>query len=231
MAEVSLGDLERRLGHVFAEPALLERAISHASASATDNERLEFLGDAVLGLIVSDLLEAAWPDADEGLLSRRRASLINEDCLARKAGQLELASVLRLGRGEEKTGGRKKPSILAGAFEAVLGALFRDGGIEAARRMVELCFKDDLQMPIESEVGDFKSRLQEWTQGRFRAAPVYELVEAEGPPHARCFTAEVRLQGEALGRGEGGSRKQAEQEAARAAMFALESGVLPGGLA
>ncbi len=221
MSDRERDDLCQRLEYSFADPMMLELALTHASGGTLDNQRLEFLGDAVLGLVVSDMLEAAWPRADEGLLSRRRAALVNAESLACKAEALDLASALRLGRGEEKTGGRRKASILAGVFEAVLGAIYRDGGLEPVRRLLARCFAEEMKFPIDVEVGEYKTRLQELTQRLHRQAPAYELVEVDGPAHARRFTAEVRLGGETLGRGGGSTRKTAEREAAREALARL----------
>ncbi len=221
MSERARDDLRRRLEYEFADPLLLELALTHASGGTLDNQRLEFLGDAVLGLVVSDMLEAAWPEADEGLLSRRRAALVNAESLARKAETLDLADALRLGRGEEKTGGRRKDSILAGVFEAVLGAMYRDGGLDPVRRLLARCFAEEMQLPIDVEVGEYKTRLQELTQRLHRQAPAYELVEIDGPAHARHVTAEVRLGDATLGRGGGPTRKTAEREAAREALVRL----------
>lgn len=218
--------LEERLGHRFARRAVLRRALRHRSSEprvGEQNERLEFLGDAVVQLAVSDLLFRRWPDADEGALSRRRAALVNARVLAEKARALGVGRALRLGRGEEKTGGREKDSILAGAFEALLGAVFLDGGFAAAHGVGRRLFERDVEEPIAGEQGDFKTRLQELAQERLRAAPVYELVCASGPDHAKEFEVRVSLAGEPLGVGTGPSKKRAEQAAARVALERLSA--------
>ncbi len=221
--------VETAVGYRFAHPALLRAALTHCSATARQsehNETLEFLGDAVVGLVVSDLLFEAWPEADEGQLSRRRAALVNAQALARRARVLELGSCLALGRGEEKTGGREKTSILAGAFEAVVGAVYRDGGFGAARDFVVRAFAGEIARPLDEasdhELGDYKTRLQERTQRDFRRAPVYALLAVTGPDHARAFESRVTLEGRVLGTGRGTSKKTAEQAAAREALARLD---------
>lgn len=221
--------LEEKLGYVFADEAPLRTALTHCSATARKgehNETLEFLGDAVVGLVVSDLLFAAWPDADEGRLSRRRAGLVNAQSLAARAEALEIGDCLLLGRGEEKTGGRRKTSILAGAFEAVIGAVYRDGGYAAAQRVVSRAFEDDIGRPLDEasddDLGDYKTRLQERTQREHRRPPEYTLLRATGPDHAKAFESRVELNGRVLGTGSGGSKKHAEQAAARAALALLD---------
>ncbi|HZR80556.1 MAG TPA: ribonuclease III [Candidatus Binatia bacterium] len=216
--------LEERLGYGFGDRALLRTALTHRSHTAgagEQNETLEFLGDAVIGLVVSDLLVRRWPLANEGQLSRRRAALVNADSLAAKASGLGLGPVILLGRGEEKTGGRAKRSILAGAFEAVLGAVFLDGGFDAARRAIELVFREDVAVQPGAKAGEYKTRLQELTQRLFRQTPEYTLRSVSGPDHARDFLSEVRIQGRLLGTGSGHSKKVAEQAAAREALQAL----------
>lgn len=214
--------LERGLGYRFARPEYLERALLHRSAGArANNEILEFLGDAVLDLAVSDLLMRRYPDAREGALSKMRAGLVNAKTLAGKAATLELGRWLRLGKGEEKSGGRAKESILAGAYEAVLGAVYLDGGFEAARGAVERHFAADVTAPIEPGLGDYKTRLQEQTQRMLRTNPVYTVVAEEGPDHAKRFVSEISIAGRWYGRGVGGTKKAAEQAAAMAALERL----------
>jgi ribonuclease-3 len=217
-----------RLGYVFRDPGLLRTALTHRSHTALggeQNETLEFLGDAVIGLVVSELLVRQWLQANEGQLSRRRAALVNAESLATKAAALDLGPAIRLGRGEEKTGGREKRSILAGAFEAVLGAVFLDGGFPAAREVVARLFASDVVVRPESEGSEYKTRLQELTQRLYRAAPEYALLGVSGPDHARDFASEVRVLGRLLGTGSGPSKKVAEQAAAREALAALASEV------
>ena len=229
MSDDELQALEARLGHVFADPSRVRLALTHRSSVAKQsehNETLEFLGDSVLGLAISELLLRAWPDANEGQLSKRRAALVNEASLAAKAEQLDLGPLIQLGRGEEKTGGRQKRSILADAYEAVLGAVFLDAGFEAAQAVVARDFAVDVTLPPVDDT-EAKTRLQELTQRLFRAAPEYTLLRATGPDHAKDFETHVAIAGRVLGQGRGGSKKVAEQAAAREALAALE-GLAPG---
>jgi len=217
--------LRRRLGYYFKDPALLRRAITHVSHDrhkrGDHNEVLEFLGDAVLDLAVSDLLMQHNPDKTEGDLSRMRAALVNSAVLAEKAVELNLGALLRLGKGEELSDGRSKPSILAGAFEAILGAVYRDGGYEAARGVVERFF---LQEVTAKQLGqqDYKTRLQEISQMLFHAPPSYRIVAEAGPDHEKMFVTEITVGGQVLGRGEGRSKKISEQEAAKLALLELQ---------
>ncbi len=229
MTDEQLQALEQRLGHEFADPSRVRLALTHRSSVAKQsehNETLEFLGDSVLGLAISELLLRAWPDANEGQLSKRRAALVNEASLAAKAETLELGPLIQLGRGEEKTGGRQKRSILADAYEAVLGAVFLDAGFEAAQAVVARDFAVDVTLPPVDDT-EAKTRLQELTQRLFRAAPEYTLLRATGPDHAKDFETHVAIAGRVLGQGRGGSKKVAEQAAAREALAALE-GFAPG---
>jgi ribonuclease-3 len=217
--------LEDRIGHAFGKPHLLALALVHRSALARagqNNEKLEFLGDAVLDLAISDLLMSRFPTADEGELSKRRAALVNARVLAAKAAALNLGAELRLGKGEEKSGGRKKVSILAAAFEAVIGAVYLDGGFGAAREVVSHHFREDLARPGGESPIDHKSRLQEITQQLFRETPSYALVQASGPDHDRAFVVEISIAGRLSGRGEGKSKKEAEQQAALEALAEIE---------
>jgi ribonuclease III len=221
----ALEELERRLGYAFRARKLLETALTHRSAVARcggNNEKLEFLGDAVLDLAISELLMERFPEATEGDLSKVRAALVNATMLAAKATDLDLGAWLRLGRGEERSGGRRKGSILASACEAVFGAVFLDGGFEAARGVVARLFAAELERPLRSHLTDHKTRLQEVTQRRFRETPVYQLVQASGPDHDKAFVAEIRIGGRLYGRGEGKSKKAAEQRAALEALETLE---------
>jgi ribonuclease-3 len=215
--------VERALGHHFVRPDRVLEAITHRSYSATgsDNETLEFLGDAVRSLAVSDLLMRAHPDADEGTLSKMRAALVNARVLAEKARALALGQWLRIGKGEERSGGRDKESILACAYEALLGAVYADAGYEAARRVVDAHFAGDVAGDVTEQLRDHKTRLQELTQRLYREAPLYTLVEESGPDHAKRFVTELRIAGRVYGRGVGHSKKAAEQEAAREALRAL----------
>ena len=216
------------MGHAFARPELLEQALTHASLAneAGDrdagNERLEFLGDAVLGLVVAERLMAERPDADEGELTHARAAAVNRSALAGRARALHLEDGVRLGRGARRQGGRTRDSVLANALEAVIGALYLDGGLEVARSFIgrEL---ETLLHPSARRARDAKSSLQELLQAQGREPPHYATVSAEGPPHARQFAVEVRAGGTLIGVGSGASKRAAEQAAASAALAALSA--------
>jgi ribonuclease III len=215
--------LEKALGYSFTRPELLETALTHPSAAVGSDahyERLEFLGDAVLDLAIADLLMRKFPSAKEGPLSKQRASIVNARTLAIKAQSIQLGDALRLGKGEEKSGGRDKTSILAAAFEAVVGAIYTDAGLAPAQSVVERLFSDDIGGPAAER--DYKTELQETAYRHFRAQPVYELVAAAGPDHAKRFTTRIRVGGRELGIGEGASKKQSEQAAARLALGVIE---------
>ena len=216
--------LEHALGYRFRDPALLTRCLTHVSCGGgmdAHNESLEFLGDAVLGLVVSDLLMRRFPERSEGDLSRMRASLVNRRVLADKARLLRIGEVLRVGKGEERTGGRHKESILAASFEALLGGIYWEAGYEAVRPVVESHFVGDLE---HGGLGldDYKTRLQEVSQRLYRVPPTYRLVRESGPSHDRYFETEIRVGGHLVGQGEGRSKKQSEQEAARRALEMLQ---------
>lgn len=217
--------LQKELGYAFSDGDILLRALTHVSYARGNagghNETLEFLGDAVLDLAVSDLLMRRFPDKTEGDLSKMRAALVNAAALAGKAARLDLGASLRMGKGEERSGGRKKTSILSGAFEALVGAIYWDGGYEAARRIIEKYF---LQEIGEKKLGqhDYKTRLQEISQMLFHEPPVYKLVGEMGPDHEKRFVTEIIVGGKMLGRGQGRSKKQAEQEAAGKALDGLK---------
>ena len=217
--------MQQRLRFRFRDPELLQRALTHRSRAneegdSVGNERLEFLGDAVLDLVISELLMQAHPDADEGMLSRARAGAVNSQTLASLACEIGLDGWVRLGRNEDLSGGRAKPSILADAFEAVLGALYADGGITPVREFVRRTFAERIVAPV---LGDAKTALQERLQAAGSAPPEYRTTAELGPPHARQFTVEVRAGGRSLGRGEGRSKREAEQRAAGRALEALDS--------
>ena len=218
--------LEAAIGHQFARRDLLKLALTHRSSAGrvgSNNENLEFLGDSVLSLAISDLLLERFPEMSEGGLSKLRASVVNAGVLAAKAVAIGLGGHLRLGKGEEKSGGREKESILASSYEAILGAIFLDAGFGAARAIVSVHFATDLQMGASrGDLADPKTRLQELTQRRFRSTPVYALVRSTGPDHARAFESEITIEGRVYGRGEGKSKKAAEQEAALRALVELE---------
>jgi ribonuclease-3 len=228
--ERELRSLARQLGHRFKNLTLLDQALRHSSyahenpETGHSNERLEFLGDAVLALTVSKLLLEAFPESPEGDLSRARAALVNARQLAALARQLQLGSHLLLGRGEEQQAGRDKPSLLADALEAVLGACFLDGGLKAVAALTQGWFAPLLATLAVLPWQDFKTELQEYTQARHKASPTYHLVLESGPGHARHFVVEVRLQDRVLAQGEGKSKKQAAQQAARLALEMLQEG-------
>ncbi|HEX5022785.1 MAG TPA: ribonuclease III [Candidatus Binatia bacterium] len=231
--EANLKRIQEDLGYSFKDPGLLLRSLTHVSyerqRSEGHNEVLEFLGDAVLDLAVSDLLIRLNPAKPEGVLSKMRAALVNSAVLAEKAAAINLGSLLRIGKGEELSGGRSKPSILAGAFEAVLGGIYQDGGYEAAHRVVERYFGADI---TGKRLGqhDYKTRLQEISQMLFRAPPVYRVISETGPDHEKFFVTEIIIGGKVLGRGEGRSKKQSEQAAAKKALHELQkSGPQPTG--
>ncbi|MDR2725528.1 MAG: ribonuclease III [Candidatus Adiutrix sp.] len=217
------------LKHIFHEPDLLTSALTHRSAGAgpgreTDNQRLEFLGDAVLDLVISDFLFRHEPRLTEGEMSRIRAGLVCEARLAEVARSLDLGQALILGPGEVQGGGRDKPSVLADAVEALLGAVYLDGGLDQARTEALDLWRPYLDRPETwaDMLPDYKTRLQEETQRRSLGPPEYELLDTRGPAHARRFFIGISLRGERLAEAEAGSKKEAEQAAARAALARLK---------
>lgn len=227
--------LERRLGYRFEDPTLLERALTHRShrhesggeaQGPIDYERLEFLGDALLGFFVSEKLMALDPAADEGTLTRRKQAVVSQKTLAAVSARVGLGTSLRLGRGEDATGGRAKPSLLADVFESSLAAVYLDGGLRPARAFVGRHLRREIEEASRTSgpVGDDKTRLQETTQARWRVTPRYRIVTVSGPAHARRFTAEVSVGGRVLGEGAGSSRKDAERAAAGAGLAAIHGG-------
>jgi len=209
--------LEDRLGHRFADQGLLKRALTHSSASAiVSNERLEFLGDRVLGLVIAEDLHKRYPDDAEGALALKLNALVREEACARAADAAGLGHSLILAKSESLSGGRRKGAILAGACEAVIAALYQDGGLEAARRFIE-CYWADQIANLNHDMRDPKTALQEWAQARRgnAGAPVYALVGREGPDHAPHFVVEVRIEGQEPLSGEGRSKREAEQDAAK----------------
>lgn len=219
--------LLQNYGIVFQDAELLQRAVTHKSfavARDTHNEKLEFLGDAVLDLALADLLMRRFPDNDEGRLSKKRASLVNEKSLAAVASRLGLGEHLRLGKSELQSQGALKPRLLASTLEALMGAVYLDQGFELTRALVfrlfeELLDHDDVTEDFRS---DYKTRFQEAIQARDKVTPVYKLVSEEGPPHARRFRVRVETDGRVWSEAEGTSKKSAEQDAARAALALLE---------
>lgn len=208
--------VERAFGHVFARPELCRSALTHRSAGGNHNERLEFLGDSILNCCVARMLYDANPSADEGDLSRLRATLVSGENLAVMAGELHLGDYLRLGSGELKSGGFRRASILADAFEAVLGAIFIDAGYVAAAAVIERLFAARMQiLPAADTLKDPKTRLQEWLQARGLALPGYTLTATEGEAHAQTFTVSCEVPDlELQATASGGSRRRAEQAAA-----------------
>jgi ribonuclease-3 len=208
----------------FSRPDLLTQALTHRSAGAPHNERLEFLGDALVNLFIAEALYDHWPHADEGALTRARAELVRESALAPIARQLDLGARLILGPGEMKSGGHRRDSILADALEAVVAAIYLDAGFETCRSAVMPWFQAAMEaLPPPHKVGkDAKTRLQEWLQGKQKPLPVYALLSESGEDHAKTFLITCTLQQPPLvTQGEGGSRRAAEQAAAEAALQAL----------
>ena len=223
--------LQSRLGHRFKDGNLLTRALTHRSFGTEHNERLEFLGDAVLSLTISGLLFERFSGSDEGDLTRIRAHLVREDTLHKVALTFGLPEVLRLSDGEARGGGAQRPSILADALEAVIGAVFVDGGFDAARAMVDRMFGDmTLNTDIASWTKDAKTELQEWLQARRIAVPTYRISTTRGQPHAQTFEVECAVPSLSCRQlGEGRSRRVAEQEAARRMLDVLQNSDQPGG--
>jgi ribonuclease-3 len=224
--------LQRAIGYRFRDRGLLEHAMTHTSRAnedvsggVADNESLEFLGDAVLGFVIADLLFAEFPECDEGFKSKTKAALVSTTTLARQAERLHLGDHLLLGRGEEKTGGRHKQALLADGYEALIAAIYLDGGIEHARAFLVREFGGLLaDVRRHGAAGeDYKSALQELLQARDAALPEYRLVGTLGPDHRKLFQVEVGVRGEALAQATGASKKEAEQEAARLALDKLKS--------
>ena len=212
--------LMEALGYTFKDEALLRQALTHPSVGPEDNQRLEFLGDAVLQYVMSDLLYASHPSEQEGGLTHQRALLVCEAALAQVARKLGMGEALRMDKGEALTGGREKPSVLADAMEAVLAAVYLDGGMDAARSVVVRHWPraEDVQRPMQ----DSKGALQEYLQRDGGEAPTYEIIGQDGPPHDRTFTAKVLCGGNELAVGTGRTKKQAEQAAALAALKKLQ---------
>jgi ribonuclease-3 len=217
--------LARQLHYEFRDPTLLEQALTHRSAAARNNERLEFLGDALINFLVAEALYAARPLAPEGDLSRLRASLVCEESLARLAEPLQLGDLLKLGPGELKSGGFRRDSILADALEAIVGAVYLDGGFDATRSVCLALFAAALgELPDAETLKDAKTRLQELLQGQGRPLPRYEVLAEAGPPHRRQFHVRCQLSDAALtAEAQGASRRAAEQLAAEAMLKQLES--------
>jgi ribonuclease-3 len=223
------GALTEKIGYRFRDPALFREALTHKSFSneqtgspVPHNERLEFLGDAVLDLAISQIIFRAFPAQPEGELTRIRAEVVQEKSLAALGRGLDLGACLRLGKGEAKSGGHDKDSLIADALEALLGAIFIDGGFEAALDIIEKLFSASVTQSARRKFGvDYKTRLQELLQARHGHPPVYSLTKTEGPEHQRLYTVEVRFDDRTIGRGQGKNKKGAEQQAAREALTLL----------
>lgn len=215
----TLSQLQDRLGHRFDDPALLNRALTHPSVSADpshrggDYERLEFLGDRVLGLVIAEMLFNRFPDEAEGLLARRLAKLVGKDTLASVAEELDLGNVMRLAMGEDEKQGRSNPGLLSDACEAVIAALYLDGGLPVAKTFIVEAWRRRIEEDREPP-SDAKTALQEWAQGRGLPLPRYSEVDREGPPHDPVFTISVEVDGQPKQSGTGRSKRAAEQDAA-----------------
>jgi len=226
-----LSSLEARLGHTFRNRELLDDALTHRSwaneaGGVSHYERIEFLGDAVLGLVTADWLFELHAGRAEGELSLRKSMLVSEGALAAYAAKLELGEGLRLGAGEERSGGRAKASLLADVLEALFGAIYLDAGFDSARRIVRQYLESASELPLEQRAVDPKTTLQEQVQARGWPLPVYAVVEESGPDHDKIFTVEVHIRGGLAGRGIGRTKKGAEQAAAGGALAMIDS--LPG---
>src|SRR4051812_16709582 len=226
--------LQERLGYRFGDRAILLQSLTHTSYgheflqdkqfALRDNERLEFLGDAILDVIVSDILLETFPNANEGQLSKMRAAVVNEKTLAQVARSIGLQNCVRLGKGESQTGGNEKPSILSSTFEALIAAIYLDGGFNAVYPVVRHLFAPlFLEERDLMAFYDHKTQLQEIVQARWKVTPTYHLIEAHGPDHAKIFEIEVRMNGKTLAVATGSSKKDAEQNAARTAILTVGS--------
>jgi ribonuclease III len=217
--------IDKKLGYKFRNPSLLKTALTHSSfaneTSVESNERLEFLGDAVLGCVVARFLYDYFPEASEGTLSKMRSALVSRVNFARFARELEMDKEILLGKGEELTGGRERESNLAGAFEAIIGAVYLDAGYKKASQIISRLLKDCLE---KREIfTDYKTKLQELVQKKYGNRPRYKVVLEEGPAHSKCFHVEVKVARKVLGKGSGRSKKEAEQSAAKEGLENLEA--------
>jgi ribonuclease-3 len=231
-----LEPLERRIGYRFRDRGMLEHALTHrsrvhedASGGVFDNESMEFLGDSVLGFVIADMLFRKFPQHNEGEKSKLKASIVSATALARLGEKIDLGEFLILGRGEEKTGGRRKHALIADCYEALIAAIYLDGGIEPVRGFIERQFADLIDEARRTGAAaafteDYKSALQEWLQRHDRGLPSYKLAAETGPAHRRVFEVEVQVNGEPIARAEGKSKKEAAQAAARLALELLEPG-------
>lgn len=222
-ANKRLGDLEQRLNYIFADRSVLGVALTHASAlepaqaATASYQRLEFLGDRVLGLVVADMLHVQYPNADEGELARRFNQLVKRETCAEIAADLQIGDYMRIGQSEAQTGGRKKAALLADICEAVIAAIYLDGGFEAAQGFIQRTWKPRM-LSMSGPLRDAKTTLQEWAQSRGMPTPQYEVISRDGPDHAPRFVIGVSVKGLQQGTGEGGSKRAAEQTAAEAVL-------------
>ncbi len=225
--ELDLGKLEHALGYQFKDRSVLVRALTHRSyanesKTGEDNQRLEYLGDAVLDLVISTELYKRFRREGEGRLSYVRSRLVREEALAAQARQLDLGAYLLLGKGEAMSGGREKESLLADAYEAVIAAVYLDGGFDAIYQVIVAAFHETIDVvTTTAHSGDYKTRLQELVQAQKDARPKYAITAVDGPPHARLYTASVTIDGAMMGVGQGASKKAAHQSAAKAALERL----------
>lgn len=227
------GMISKDLGYCFQDETLLERALTHpsyanenASVCPGDNERLEFLGDAVLGFVITDLIIHTHPGYSEGRLSKLRAALVNEQSLAALARGLKLGDYLLLGKGEATSGGRDKPSVLSDAFEALVAAVYLDGGFDKTVNIIKRLFDPLIAATHDPACGDYKTALQGLCHARFKSAPVYILTSASGPDHNRIYEIGILVGGEPVATGRGRSKKEAEQQAARSALSKFSGGLI-----
>ncbi len=228
--KMKLDRLYKKLGYKFNDPDLLLKAFRHSSfkneqpiPDLEDNERLEFLGDAVLDLAISHILMEHFQNAEEGELSKFRASIVDETGLFQVARELDLGVLLLLGKGEEQSGGREKSSILANTLEALIGAVYTDAGFNRTLKIIRRLFSSQIEkVGNNAVIYDFKSALQEYTQQAFKILPSYRLTGESGPSHDKTFEVELALNGEIISRGKGKSKKEAEQSAAKEAFFCLK---------
>jgi len=227
MNDLQISQLQQRLNYIFRDPKLLISSLIHSSyanenkkSGVSSNERFEFLGDSLLGMAVAMLLYNSKPELTEGQMTKLRAEIVCEKNLASLATELDLGSCLMLGRGEERGGGRHRPSILADAFEAVLAAIFLDGGFEPVGQLTQSFFGKHIDSPVKNYT-DHKTLLQEMIQVKPGQTLIYELIDQQGPDHSKIFTVEAKLNGRTIGTGTGKSKKSAEQASARAAINKL----------
>jgi len=223
-----LQNFQELIGHSFQNVKLLDEALTHKSflhdklkESAGHNQRLEFLGDALLGMVISEYLYHKFPHYPEGKLSKMKSMIVSRALLVRKAKEIPLGKYMLLSKGEESTGGRNRTSLLADGFESLIGSIYLDGGLSACRQFILDRLQPDLEELEKAGEKDYKSNLQEYAQAEFGQVPVYRVISAEGPSHRRIFEITVSLKGKVYGKGKGGTKKSAEQQAARRALGKL----------